>query len=196
MRWMKLEPIMQSEVSQKEKHQYNKLTHIYGIYKHGNDNPQRRQWHPSTLAWKIPWMEEPGRLQSMGSRRVGLDWATSLSLFTFMHWRRKWQPTQCSCLENPRDGGAWWAAIYGVAQSRTRLTRLNSNENPVCETVKETQMYWTVFWTLWERAKVGWYRRMALKHVNYHIWNESPVQFHAWYRVLGTGALGWPRGIG
>ena len=108
-------------------------------------------------------MEEPGRLQSMGSLRVGHDWATSLSLFTFMHWRRKWQPTpaflpgesqggrslvgrspwgpsesdktewlyfrfslscigegngnplQCSCLENPRDGGAWWAAVYGVA---------------------------------------------------------------------------------
>ena len=49
--------------------------------------------HSSTLAWKIPWMEEPGRLQSMGSLRVGYDWASSLSLFTFMHWRRKWQPT-------------------------------------------------------------------------------------------------------
>ena len=49
--------------------------------------------HSSILAWKIPWMEEPGRLQSMGSLRVGHDWATSLSLFTFMHWRRKWQPT-------------------------------------------------------------------------------------------------------
>ena len=49
--------------------------------------------HSSTLAWKIPWMEEPGRLQSMGSWRVGHDWATSLSLFTFMHWRRKWQLT-------------------------------------------------------------------------------------------------------
>ena len=47
----------------------------------------------STLAWKIPWMEEPGRLQSMGSPRVEHDQATSLSLFTFMHWRRKWQPT-------------------------------------------------------------------------------------------------------
>ena len=44
-------------------------------------------------AWKIPWMEEPGRLQSMGSRRVGHDWVTSLSLSTFLHWRRKWQPT-------------------------------------------------------------------------------------------------------
>ena len=49
--------------------------------------------HPCTLAWKIPWMEEPGRLQSMGSLRFGHSWSTSLSLFTFMHWRRKWQPT-------------------------------------------------------------------------------------------------------
>ena len=49
--------------------------------------------HSSTLAWKIPWAEEPGRLQFMGSLRVGHDRATSLSLFTFMHWRRKWQPT-------------------------------------------------------------------------------------------------------
>ena len=49
--------------------------------------------HSSVLAWRIPWMEEPGRLQSMGSLRVGYNWATSLSLFTFMHWRRKWQPT-------------------------------------------------------------------------------------------------------
>ena len=49
--------------------------------------------HSSTLAWKIPWTEEPGRLQSMRSWRVWHDWATSLSLFTFMHWRRKWQPT-------------------------------------------------------------------------------------------------------
>ena len=48
--------------------------------------------HSSTLAWKIPWTEEPGGLQSVGLRRVGHDWATSLSLFTFMHWRRKWQP--------------------------------------------------------------------------------------------------------
>ena len=49
--------------------------------------------HSSTLAWKIPWAEEPGRLQSMGSLRVGYDRATSHSLFTCMHWRRKWQPT-------------------------------------------------------------------------------------------------------
>ena len=55
--------------------------------------------HSSTLAWKIPWTEEPRRLQSMGSWRVGHDWATSLSLFTFMHWRRKWQPTPCKYMD-------------------------------------------------------------------------------------------------
>ena len=79
----------------------------------------------STLAWKIPWTGEPGRLQSMGLRRVGHDWTTLLSLFTFMHWRRKWQPTLVSCLENPRERGAWWAAVYRVAQSRTRLKWLS-----------------------------------------------------------------------
>ena len=48
--------------------------------------------HSSTLAWKIPWTEEPGGPQSMRSLKVRHDWATSLSLFTFLHWRRKWQP--------------------------------------------------------------------------------------------------------
>ena len=83
--------------------------------------------HSSTLAWKIPWTEEPGRLQSMGLLRVGQDWVTSLLLFTFMHCRRKWQPTPVFCLENPRDRGAWWAAVYVVAQSQTQLTRLSSS---------------------------------------------------------------------
>ena len=124
-------------------------------------------------------LENPtdGGAWSMGSLRVRHNWATSLSLFTFMHWRRQWHPTlvllpgesqgwrslvgcrlwgctesdmteqlhfhvslscigegngnplQCSCLENPRDGGAWWAAVYGVAQSRTRLKRLSSSSS-------------------------------------------------------------------
>ena len=82
-----------------------------------------------SLAWKTPWMEEPGGLQSMGSLRVGHNWATSLSLFIFMHWRRKWQPTQCSCLENPRGRRAWWAAVSGVTQSRTRLKWLSSSSS-------------------------------------------------------------------
>ena len=83
--------------------------------------------HSSTLAWKIPWTEGPGGLQSVGSLGVGHDWATSLYLFTFMHWEGNGNPLQCSCLENPRDGGAWWAAISGVAQSWTWLKRLSSS---------------------------------------------------------------------
>ena len=67
--------------------------------------------HSSTLAWKIPWMEEPGRLQSMGSL---LHFHFSLSYIG----EGNGNPLQCSCLENPRDGGAW-AAVYGVAQSGT-----------------------------------------------------------------------------
>ena len=85
--------------------------------------------HSSTLAWKIPWMEEPGRLQSMGSLRVGHEWVTSLSLFTFMHWRRKWQPTPVFLPGESRDGGAWWAVMYGVAQSWTRLKWLSSSSS-------------------------------------------------------------------
>jgi len=85
--------------------------------------------HSSILAWKIPWMEEPGGLQSMGSLRVGHHWATSLSLFTFMYWRRKWQPTPVFLPGESQGGEAWWAAVYGVAQSRTRLKRLSSSSS-------------------------------------------------------------------
>ena len=77
--------------------------------------------HCSTLAWKIPWMEETGRLQSMGllesDTTERLHFHFSLSCIG----EGNGNPLQCSCLENPRDRGAWWAAIYGVAQSRTRL---------------------------------------------------------------------------
>ena len=83
--------------------------------------------HSSTLAWQIPWVEEPGRLQSMGSPRIGHNWATSLSLFTFIHWRRKWQPTPVLLPGESQGRGAWWAAVYAVAQSQTGLKRLSSS---------------------------------------------------------------------
>ena len=85
--------------------------------------------HSSTLAWKIPWTEEPGRPQSMGLLRVGDDWATSLSLFTSMHWRGQWPPTPVFLPGESQGRGAWWAAVYGVAQSRTRLQRLGSSSS-------------------------------------------------------------------
>ena len=90
----------------------------------------------------------------MGLLRVRHDWTSSLSVFTFMHWRRKWQPLQCSCLENPRDGGAWWAAVYGVAQSRTRLKWLSSSSSvshpPVLSTYSRTCV--RLFVALWPVA--------------------------------------------
>ena len=83
--------------------------------------------HSSTLAWKIPWTEEPGRLQSMGSLRVRHDWATSLSLSLSCIGGGNGNPLQCSCLENPRDREPWWAAVYGVTQSQTRLKWLSNS---------------------------------------------------------------------
>ena len=72
--------------------------------------------HSSTLAWKIPWTEEPGRLQSMGSRRVGHDCTTSLSLFSFMHWRRKWQPTPVFL---PGESQGRWSLVGCCLWGRT-----------------------------------------------------------------------------
>ena len=82
--------------------------------------------HSSTLAWKIPWTEEPGRLQSMGLWRVGHNCTTSL-------WRigeGNGNPLQCSCLENPRDGKPG-GPVYGVAQSQTRLKRCSSSSSSI-----------------------------------------------------------------
>ena len=83
--------------------------------------------HSSTLAWKIPWTEEPGGLQSMGSLRVGTTERLHFHFSLSCIGEGNGNPLECSCLENPRDGGAWWAAVYGLAQSRTRLKRLNSS---------------------------------------------------------------------
>ena len=135
--------------------------------------------HSRILAWKIPWTEEPGGLQSMGSLRVGHDSVEKTLMLGNIEGRRRrgqqrmrWlnsitysmemslsklqeivkdreatterlhfhfslscigegngNPLQCSYLENPRDRGAWWAAISGVAQSRTRLKRLSSSSS-------------------------------------------------------------------
>ena len=76
--------------------------------------------HSSTLAWKIPWTEELGRLQSLGSLRVGHNWATSLSLFTFMHWRRKWQPTPVFLPgESQGRGSLVGCCLWGCTESDT-----------------------------------------------------------------------------
>ena len=102
-----------------------------------------------SIYWRTQWQPTPVLLpgKSHGwrslvgcsplGRWVGYDWVTSLSLFTFMHWRKKWQLTpvfllgEPQRLENLRDRGTWWAAVYGVTQSRTRLKRLSSNSSIV-----------------------------------------------------------------
>ena len=81
--------------------------------------------HSGTLAWKIPWMEEPSRLQSMGSLRVGHDWATSLSLFTFMYWRRKWQCTSMLAWRIPgtvEPGELLFMGLHRVGHDWSDLT--------------------------------------------------------------------------
>ena len=107
--------------------------------------------HSSTLAWKIPWMEEPGGLQSMGSLGVGHDWSDLAARSTWgfpggasgkehsCQWRKQnrcefhpWledrghdNPLQYSCLENPMDRGAWWATVHGITKSQTWLKWLS-----------------------------------------------------------------------
>ena len=83
--------------------------------------------HSSTFAWKIPWMEEPGRLQSMGLLESDTTEQVHFHFSLSCIGEGNGNPLQCSCLENPRDGEAWWAAVCGVAQSRTRLKRLSSS---------------------------------------------------------------------
>ena len=85
--------------------------------------------HSSTLAWEIPWAGEPGGLQSMGSQRSDTTERLHFHFSLSCTGEGNGNPLQCSCLENPRDGGAWWAAVYGVTQSRTRLTRLSSSSS-------------------------------------------------------------------
>ena len=96
--------------------------------------------HSSTLAWRIPWMEEPGRLQSMG--HWGSDMTERLHFYFSLSCigEGNGNPLQCYCLENPRDGGAWWAAIYGVTQSQTRLKWLSSSR--IIVAVSSLPGYW------------------------------------------------------
>ena len=108
--------------------------------------------HSSTLAWKIPWTEEPGGLQSIGSVRVGYDWATSLSLFTFMHWKRKWQPTPVFL---PWESQGWgnlpsmgshrvrhgWSDLAVAAAAAAAWGSQGKNTEVVCHSL----LQWTTF---------------------------------------------------
>ena len=92
--------------------------------------------HSSTFAQKIPWTEEPGWLQSMGSLESDTTERLHFHFSLSCIGEGNGNPFQCSCLENPRDGGAWWAAIYGVAQSRTQLKQCSSSSSSIDEESK------------------------------------------------------------
>ena len=103
--------------------------------------------HFSTLAWKLPWMEEPGRGREGSDMTERLHFHFSLSCIG----EGNGNPLQCSCLENPREGGAWWAAVYGVPQSRTRLKWLSSSSSMMYSWLKALKLYslQEIFWTFW-----------------------------------------------
>ena len=98
--------------------------------------------HSSALAWKIPWMEEPGGLQSMGHEESDATERLHFYLSLSCTGEGNGNPLQCSCLENPRDDRVWWAAVYGVAQSWTRLKQPSSSSSSnlrvlLCSLIKQ-----------------------------------------------------------
>ena len=152
--------------------------------------------HSSTLAWKIPWMEEPGRLQSMGSLESDMTERLHFHFSLSCIGEGNGNPLQCSCLENPRDGGAWWAAVYGVAQSRAWLKWLSSSSsrslviargkgrhvqrpNPTPNPRTDSQ---------WTRVLEGSFRDVQAEGGGYrqrqHRWNRSSVVWPAssWFK--------------
>ena len=116
--------------------------------------------HSSTLAWKIPWTEEPGRLQSTGSQESDTTERLHFLFSLLCIGERNGNPLQCSCLENPRDRGAWWAASYGVAQQT--LTSMVKNW-------KWFMYCWSLAWRILsipllacERSAIVWYFEHSL----------------------------------
>ena len=114
--------------------------------------------HSSTLAWKIPRVKEPGRLQSMRSLRVGHDWATSLSLFTFMHWRRTWQPTPVLLPgESQGRGSLVGCRLWGRTELNTTEATWQQQQCPLihkCFNLDEVQLiYFYCYLYFWYFSK-------------------------------------------
>ena len=153
--------------------------------------------HSSTFAGKIPWMEEPGGLQSMGSLKLNtierLHFHFSLSCIG----EGNGNPLQCSCLENPRDGEAWWVALSGVAQSRTRLKRLSSSSSSSismgdecnCSMVStffsttllgnwDEDWPFPVVWSLMTLPDLLTYWMQHLDGIIIRVWNSSGIPSH------------------
>ena len=146
--------------------------------------------HSSTLAWKIPWTEEPGRLQSMGLLELDTTERLHFHCSLSCTGEGNGNPLQCSCLENPRDGEAWWAAISGVAQSRTRLKRLSSSSS---------SSKWDTIWRLLSTSPLILRRTLLESFYGYLCFTDAPnkaqrgsvscSRSHSWPMVeLGFGS--------
>ena len=134
--------------------------------------------HSSTRAWKIPWMEEPGRLQSMGSLRVGHDWATSLSLFTFMHWRRKWQPTAVFLPgESQGRGSLVGCCLWGHTESDTTEATWQQQQDTGLPSWLLIRVTWGT--STMSDSQVSWVKFCF----NWNDWGWSSVYLPIWASV-------------
>ena len=144
-------------------------TSSYGLWSHCTGIVLDIKYTGVALAWKLPWMEEPGRLQSVGSLRVRHDWVTSLSLFTFMHWRRKWQPTPVFL---PGESQGWGSLagcrLWGHTESDTTGATLQQHmgvgASLVAQMVKNLPARGRPGFNPWV-GKVPWRR----------VWQPTPV---------------------
>ena len=125
--------------------------------------------HSSTLAWKIPWTEEPGGLQSVASLRVGHNWVTSLSLYTFIHWRRKWQATPVFLPGESRGQGSLVGCrLWGHTESDTTVVTWQQQQSPIGAMslillwgIQKSRIWWfsPKTWLLLIRQTLGTYRK-------------------------------------
>ena len=140
--------------------------------------------HSSTLAWKIPWTEEHGGLQSMGSRRSDTTEQLHFHFSLSCTGEGNGNPLQCSCLENPRDGGAWWAAVYGVTQSRTRLKRLSSSSS-VCLTFFYVEISYLYIWSA-VIIKIKFSSQYNFCFLlSFLLWSSFKKEKRQWFKNLG-----------
>ena len=175
--------------------------------------------YSSTLAWKIPWTEEPDRLQSMGLQRVGHDWVTSLHFTSLLDviraslvaqwwriclpmpevkvlipgkipWRgERGNPLQYACMENSMDRGAWWATVHRVTKSWTRLKQLDMHTCTRCYKMKYLRRRKRLSLFL------GSICNLSLKQLVYCYWvysKENPVLTHIWKNGLWEVRNSWP----
>ena len=138
--------------------------------------------HSSTLAWKIPWMEEPGMLQSVGSLESDTTERLHFHFSLSCIGEGNGNPLQCSCLENPRDGGAWWAAVYGVAQSQTWLKQLSSRSSSRMllspQNYCDFFMFFLLLPVVFSLLDSIWFRALWYITTILSLWNLLSIKIH------------------